>query len=124
MIRRQQDLNNLCRRNTQQAQARQTKKFNKKAAGAKAYSIGDYVWVFQNVIPPKDTKKLPMKWRGPFMITKILNHIAELRSLKILNHITIHRKLMYSWKHGGRLPGDGPCLQTQWERHQGKQRWE
>ena len=71
MIRRQQDLNNLCRRNTQQAQARQTKKFDKKAAGAKAYSIGDYVWVFQNVIPPKDTKKLPMKWRGPFMITKV-----------------------------------------------------
>ena len=29
-----------------------------KAAGAKAYSVGDYVWVFQNVIPPKGTKNL------------------------------------------------------------------
>ena len=63
VIRRQQELNDLCRRNTQQAQARQRKKFDKKAAGAKAYSVGDYVWVFQNVIPPKGTKKL-LKNRG------------------------------------------------------------
>ena len=43
VIRRQQELNDLCRRNTQQAQARQRKKFDKKAAGAKAYSVADYV---------------------------------------------------------------------------------
>ena len=36
VIRRQQELNDLCRRNTQQARARQKKKFDKKAAGAKA----------------------------------------------------------------------------------------
>ena len=65
VIRRQQELNDLCRRNTQQAQARQRKKFDKKAAGAKAYSVGDYEWVFQNVIPPKGTKKLLKKWRDP-----------------------------------------------------------
>ena len=47
VIRRQHELNDLCRRNTQQAQARQRKKFDKKAAGAKAYSVGDYVWVFR-----------------------------------------------------------------------------
>ena len=58
VIRRQQELNDLCRRNTQQAQARQRKRFDKKAAGAKTYSAGDYVWVFQNVIPPKGKKKL------------------------------------------------------------------
>ena len=63
MIRRQQEINDLCRRNTQQAQARQRKRFDKKAAGAKAYSVGDYVWVFQNVIPPKGTKKL-LKMEG------------------------------------------------------------
>ena len=56
---------------TQQAQARQRKRFDKKAAGAKAYSVGDCVWVFQNVIPPKGTKKLLKKWRGPFMITEV-----------------------------------------------------
>ena len=71
VIRRQQELNDLCRRNTQQAQARQRKNFDKKAAGAKAYSVGDYVWVFQNVIPTKGTKKLLKKWRGPFMITEV-----------------------------------------------------
>ena len=47
MIRHQQELNVLCRRNTQQPQARQRKRFDKKAAGANAYSVGDYVWVFQ-----------------------------------------------------------------------------
>ena len=71
VIRRQQVLNDLCRQNTQQAQARQRKKFDKKAAGAKSYKVGDYVWVFQNVIPPKGTKKLLKKWRGPFMITEV-----------------------------------------------------
>ena len=56
VIRRQQELNDLCRWNTQQAQARQRKRFDKKAAGAKTYLVGDYVWVFQNVIPPEGTK--------------------------------------------------------------------
>ena len=41
IIRRQQVLNDLCRQNTQQAQARQRKRFEKKAAGAKAYSVGE-----------------------------------------------------------------------------------
>ena len=58
MNRRQRELNELCRRNTQQAQAKQRKRFDKKEAGAKTYSVGDYAWVFQNVIPPKGTKKL------------------------------------------------------------------
>ena len=71
MIRRQQELNDLCRRNTQQAQARQRKRFDEKAAGVKAYSVGDYVWVFQNVIPPKGTKKPLKKSSGPFMITEV-----------------------------------------------------
>ena len=71
VIRRQQELNDLCRQKNQQAQARQRKKFDKKAADAKAYSVGDYVWLFQNVIPPKGTKMLLKKWRGPFMITEV-----------------------------------------------------
>ena len=71
MIRRQQELNNLYRLNTQKAQARQRKRFDKKAAGAKASPVGDDVWVFQNVKPPKVTAKLLKKLRGPFMITKV-----------------------------------------------------
>ena len=65
VIRRQQELNELSRRNTQQAQARQRKNFDKKVAGAKAFTVGDYVLVFQNVIPPKGNKKI-RKWMGSF----------------------------------------------------------
>ena len=71
VIRRQHKLNDLCRRKTQQAQARQRKRFDKRAAGAKTYSVGDCVWVFQNVIPPNGMKKLFKKVEGPFMITEV-----------------------------------------------------
>ena len=69
--RRQQKINELCRRNTAQAQMRQRKKYDEKILQAKPYEVGQYVWVFQNVIPPKGTKKLLKKWRGPFMITEV-----------------------------------------------------
>ena len=62
-IKRQQELNELCRRNTAQAQTRQRKKYDEKILRAKPYEVGQYVWVFQNVIPPKGTKKLLKKWR-------------------------------------------------------------
>ena len=70
-IRRQQELNELCRRNTAQAQMRQRKKYDEKILQAKPYAVGQNVWVFQNVIPPKRTKKLHKKWRRPFMITEV-----------------------------------------------------
>ena len=42
--------------------ANQTKKrFDKRTADAKPYSVGDYVWVFQEVVPSKRTKKLLKK---------------------------------------------------------------
>ena len=92
---RQQEINELCRRNTAQAQMRQHKKYDERILQAKPYEVGQYVWVsptpmwvsptpmwtpggpevfqwvFQNVIPPKGTKKLLKKWRGPFMITEV-----------------------------------------------------
>ena len=71
VIRRQQDLNDLCRRNTQQAQISEKRRFDQRTAHAKAYSVGDYVWVFQEVVPPKGTNKLLKKWRGPFQITEV-----------------------------------------------------
>ena len=70
-IRRQQEINELCRRNTAQAQMRQRKKYDERILQAKPYEVGQYVWVFQNVIRPKGTKKLLKKWRGPFMITEV-----------------------------------------------------
>ena len=70
-VKRQQELNELCRKKTAQAQMRQRKKYDEKILQAKPYAVGQYVWVFQNVIPPKGTKKLLKKWRGPFMITEV-----------------------------------------------------
>ena len=50
---------------------RQRKKYDEKILEAKPYALEQYVWVFQNVIPPKGIKKLLQKWRGPFMITDV-----------------------------------------------------
>ena len=70
-VKRQQELNELCRRNTAQAQMRQRKKYNERIVQAKPYAVGQYVWVFQNIIPHEGTKKLLKKGRGPFMITEV-----------------------------------------------------
>ena len=70
-VRRQQELNELCRKNTVQAQMRQRRKYDGKILRAKSYAVGQYVWVFQNVTLPKETKKRLKKWRGPFMITEV-----------------------------------------------------
>ena len=70
-VRRKQELNELCRRSTSQAQMRQRRKYDEKILQVKPYAVGQYVRVFQNVIPPKETKKLLKKWRGPFMITEV-----------------------------------------------------
>ena len=45
-VRRQQELNELCRRNTARAQMRQRKKYDEKILQAKPYTAGQYVWVF------------------------------------------------------------------------------
>ena len=71
VFRKQQDLNDLCRRNKQQAQLRQKRRFDKKTADAKAYSVLNYVWVIQEIVPPKRTKNFLKKWRGPFQIKEV-----------------------------------------------------
>ena len=65
VVERQHELNELCRRNTAQAQMRRRKKYDEKILKAKLYAVRQYVLVFQNIIPPKGTKKLIKKWRGP-----------------------------------------------------------
>ena len=69
-VRRQQEFNELSRRNTAQAQMR-GKKYDEKILQAKPYAVGQYIWVFQNIKPPKTTKKLLKTWRGPFMIREV-----------------------------------------------------
>ena len=71
-VKRQQELNELCRRNTAQEQMTQRSKYDEKILQAKPYAVGQYVWVFQKkVIHPKGTMKLLKKLRGPFMITEV-----------------------------------------------------
>ena len=71
-VRRLQELNELCRKNTALAQMRERKKYDEKIFfQAKPYAVGQYVWVFQNIIPPKGTKKLLAKLREPFLITEV-----------------------------------------------------
>ncbi len=57
-IERQQELNELVRVNTQQAQLRQKRNFDKGCRGPKAYKVGDWVWVFCKIIPAGGTAKL------------------------------------------------------------------
>ena len=71
VIRSQQELIGLCRRNTQQAQIRQKKRDDKSTADAKTYSVGEYFWVFHELVPPKGTKIYLKKWRGPLQITEV-----------------------------------------------------
>ncbi len=70
-IERQQELNELVRANTQQAQLRQKRNFDKHCKGPKAYEVGDWVWVFCRIIPAGGTAKLLRGWRGPFRITEV-----------------------------------------------------
>ena len=119
VIRGQQDLNDLCKRNTQQAQIRQKRRFDKSTADAKAYLVGDYVWVFQEVVPPKGTKKLLKKWRGPFQITEVHQggrffSIEHWKSSSLRKHQTTQclvRGLVHPSGHErGRLFDSGSCL--------------
>ena len=90
VIRRQQDLNDLCRRNTQQAQIRQKRRFDKRTADAKAYSVGDYVWVFQEVVPSKGTR----------ITKKMARSISDNRSAPRRSFLPIeHRKSSSLRKH-------------------------
>ncbi len=69
-IKRQQDLNELVRANTQQAELRQKRKFDKSCKGSKAIEIGDCVWVFCKIIPAGGTAHL-LRDRRPFQITEV-----------------------------------------------------
>ena len=63
-VRRQQEVNELCRRNTAQAQMRQRKKYNEKILQAIPYALGSWY-------APKGPEKLLKKWRAQFMKTEV-----------------------------------------------------
>ena len=71
VLARQQEIHELVHRNTHQAQVRQKQKFDRHLK-AKAHAVGDAVWVFCHIIPKGGTRKLLRAWRGPHMITDVL----------------------------------------------------
>ena len=119
VIRRQQHLNDLCRRNTQHAQIRQKRRHDKRTADAKAYSVGDYVWVFQEVVPPKGTKKLFKKVARPISNNRSAPRSSFLstehrKSSSLQKYQTAQcliRGLVHPSGHAeGRLFDSGSCL--------------
>ena len=68
---RQQEIHELVRRNTHQAQVRQKQKFDRHLK-AKAHAVGDAVWVFCHIIHKGGTCKLLRAWRGPHKVTDVL----------------------------------------------------
>ena len=68
---RQQEIYELVRRNTHQAQVRQKQKFDRHLK-AKAHAIGDAVWVFCHIIPKGGTRKLLRAWRRPHKVIDVL----------------------------------------------------
>ena len=71
LLARQQEIHELVRRNTHQAQIRQKQKFDRHLK-AKAHAVGDAVWVFCHIIPKGGTHKLLRAWRGPHKVTDVL----------------------------------------------------
>ena len=71
LLARQQEIQELVRRNTHQAQLRQKLKFDRHLK-AKANAVGDAVWVFCHIIPKGGTRKLIRAWRGPHKVTDVL----------------------------------------------------
>ena len=67
----QQEIHELVRRNTHQAQLRQKLKFDCHLK-AKAHAVGDAVWVFCHIIPKGGTRKLIRAWRRPHKVTDVL----------------------------------------------------
>ena len=71
MLARQQEIHDLLRRNTHQAQLRQKLKYYR-AIRAEAYAKGALVWVFCRYVPQKCSPKLMRHWRGPRRVVHTL----------------------------------------------------
>ena len=70
VLARQQEIHDLVRRNTHQAQLRQKLKYDR-AIQARAYQPGELVWVFCCYLPQKGSLKLMRAWRGPHKVVQV-----------------------------------------------------
>ena len=71
VIRRQQELNDLCMSNTQQAQIRQKRRFDKRTADAKNLLCRRLCLGVPGGSFTKGNQKVAEKWRGSFQITEL-----------------------------------------------------
>ena len=71
LVRRQQEIHELVRRNTHQAQLRQKRQFDRGVRG-KPFEVDELVWVFCRVIPKGGSAKLLRGWRGPYRVVEVL----------------------------------------------------
>ena len=110
MIRRQQELNDLSRRKTQQAQARQRKGFDKKNSWCKS-SLGRRLRMGISERYTTEVKeKVPKKWRRTFMITEVhqegrfyrlsTGRAAHYENIKQTNHRQKTGVYLQTWKRG------------------------
>ena len=70
VLARQQEIHDLVRRNTHQAQLRQKLKYDR-AIQARAYQPGERVWVFCRYVPQKGSPKLMRAWRDPHKVVQV-----------------------------------------------------
>ena len=119
VIRRQQELNDLCRRNTQQAQARQRKRFDKKAAGAKGLlggrlrmDISERYTTERDKEASKEVEGTLHDYRGAPRGTLLQTEYWPSRPLREHQATqSVDRRLVYTCRHGRRgLSNDGSCL--------------
>ena len=100
VIRRQQKLNYFCGRNTQHA--KQRKRFDKKSSWCKNLLSRRLRMGISKRFPPKGTKKLLKKWRGPFMITEVHQEVR-------LHRLSTGRATHYE-KIKPHIPSTEDCL--------------
>ena len=70
VLARQQEIHDLVRRNTHQAQLRQKLKYDR-GIRTRAYQSGELVWVFCRYVPQKGSPKLMRAWRGPHKVVQV-----------------------------------------------------
>ena len=70
VLARQQEIHDLVRRNTHQAQLRQKLKYDR-ATQARAYQPGELVWIFCRYVPQKGSPMLMRAWRGPHKVVQV-----------------------------------------------------
>ena len=70
VLARQQEIHDLVRRNTHQAQLRQKLNYDR-AIRARTYQPGELVWVFCRYVPQKGSPKLMRAWRGPHKVVQV-----------------------------------------------------